>query len=113
MLKMIVPDGEPLAGMLHHKIHDNEWTGIPLLPSNDDKLRELHRPSTAATLNFAAVALSAPRATSPASTSRTSTGSAAAAIKAYAAAKANPDIYAPAADGNSGGGPYDDTECER
>ncbi len=42
--------------MVHHKVHDSAWTGIPLLPSNDDKPRELHRPSTAATLNFAAVA---------------------------------------------------------
>ena len=56
MLTMQVPAGEPLAGMVHHKVHDNEWTGLPLDPAADDKVRELHRPSTAATLNLAAVA---------------------------------------------------------
>ena len=25
-LKMQVPDGQPLAGMVHHKVHDVEWT---------------------------------------------------------------------------------------
>jgi endoglucanase len=109
MLKMMVPDGQPLAGMLHHKVHDSEWTGIPLLPSNDDKLRELHRPSTAATLNFAAVAAAASRYLARFDKPYVNTLKAAA-IKAYAAAKAHPDLYAPAADGNSGGGPYDDTD---
>lgn len=109
MLKMMVPDGQPLAGMLHHKVHDNEWTGIPLLPSNDDKLRELHRPSTAATLNFAAVASAASRYLARFDKPYVDKMRAAA-IKAYAAAKAHPDLYAPAADGNSGGGPYDDTD---
>ncbi|HSK97618.1 MAG TPA: glycoside hydrolase family 9 protein, partial [Euzebyales bacterium] len=32
MLKMQVPEGELLSGMAHHKIHDNQWTGLPLLP---------------------------------------------------------------------------------
>ena len=50
------PAGEPLAGMVHHKIHDDDWTGLPLDPAADPKVRELHRPSTAATLNLAAVA---------------------------------------------------------
>ena len=109
MLKMMVPDGQPLAGMLHHKVHDNEWTGIPLLPSNDDKLRELHRPSTAATLNFVAVAAAASRYLARFDKPYVNKLKAAA-IKAYAAAKAHPDLYAPAADGNSGGGPYDDTD---
>lgn len=108
MLAMVVPDGQPLAGMVHHKIHDNEWTGIPLLPSNDDKRRELHRPSTAATLNFAAVAAAGARHFAyfdkPLADKLL-----AAAIKSYAAAKANPALFAPAADGDSGGGPYDDT----
>ncbi len=49
MLTMQVPAGEPLAGMVHHKVHDNQWTGLPLDPAADDKMRELHRPSTAAT----------------------------------------------------------------
>jgi endoglucanase len=109
MLKMMVPDGQPLAGMLHHKVHDSAWTGIPLLPSNDDKPRELHRPSTAATLNFAAVASAASRYLARFNKPYVDKLRDAA-IKAYAAAKAHPDIYAPLADGNSGGGPYDDTD---
>jgi endoglucanase len=56
MLKMVVPPGDPYAGMVHHKIHDNTWTGLPLMPHDDGLIRELHRPSTAATLNLAAVA---------------------------------------------------------
>jgi hypothetical protein len=45
--------GESLAGMVHHKVHDNAWTGLPLDPAADPMPRELHRPSTAATLNLA------------------------------------------------------------
>jgi endoglucanase len=60
-----VPDGEPLAGMAHHKIHDHEWTGLPLLPHLDDKIRELHRPSTAATLNLAAAGAQGARLFAP------------------------------------------------
>ena len=55
MQKMIAPSGE-YAGMVHHKVHDEGWTGLPLLPANDPQVRSLHRPSTAATLNVAAVA---------------------------------------------------------
>ncbi|CAM5558414.1 hypothetical protein SALBM217S_09390 [Streptomyces griseoloalbus] len=43
LLKMQVPDGEPLAGMAHHKIHDEQWTGLPLLPGDDPQKRELRR----------------------------------------------------------------------
>ena len=42
--------------MVHHKIHDEGWTGLPLLPADDPQVRSLARPSTAATLNVAAVA---------------------------------------------------------
>ncbi|HKO94275.1 MAG TPA: glycoside hydrolase family 9 protein, partial [Polyangiaceae bacterium] len=37
MLSMQVPAGKPLAGMVHHKVHDNQWTGLPLAPANDDR----------------------------------------------------------------------------
>src|SRR5689334_22037322 len=30
------------AGMAHHKIHDRNWTGLPLLPHLDPQPRELH-----------------------------------------------------------------------
>jgi endoglucanase len=107
--KMIVPKGEELAGMVHHKVHDAAWTGIPLLPNNDDKVRELHRPSTAATLNVAATFAQAARAFRAFDATFADRMLAEARLT-YAAALAHPDIYAPAADGNSGGGPYDDTD---
>ena len=65
LLSMQVPAGKPLAGMAHHKIHDENWTGLPLLPSADPQQRELHPPSTAATLNLAATAAQAARLFAP------------------------------------------------
>jgi endoglucanase len=109
MLKMQVPAGLPLAGMVHHKVQDNEWTGLPLLPSDDPKTRELHRPSTAATLNLAAVAAQGSRLFADYDPAFSSALLEAARV-AWAAAEANPALYAPAADGNAGGGPYDDNE---
>ena len=108
MLTMQVPEGEPLAGMVHHKIHDNAWTGLPLDPAADPMLRELHRPSTAATLNFAAVAAQGARIFK--AYERDFAGELLDAARvAWEAAHANPILLAPLADGNSGGGPYDDT----
>jgi endoglucanase len=107
MVKMMVPEGKPLAGMVHHKVHDNEWTGLPLMPHLDDKKRELHRPSTAATLNLAAVAAQGARLFRPFDAAYADK-LLATAKKAYAAAKAKPDLYATPEDGTSGGGPYDD-----
>jgi endoglucanase len=106
LLSMQVPAGQPLAGMAHHKIHDQNWTGLPLLPNADPQLRELHPPSTAATLNLAATAAQAARLFAQydsafAARART------AAVTAYAAAVAHPAIYALASDG-TGGGSYDD-----
>src|SRR6185437_2059860 len=77
-----------------------------LLPAQDPQPRELHPVSTAATLNLAAVAAQAVRIYckyDPALAAR----ALAAARTAYAAAKANPALYAPASDGN-GGGAYND-----
>ena len=56
LLKMQVPEGQPLAGMVHHKVHDEAWTGLPLRPDQDPQQRYLRPPSTAATLNLAATA---------------------------------------------------------
>ncbi len=106
LLRMQVPAGKPLAGMAHHKIHDRNWTGLPLRPEDDDELRELHPPSTAATLNLAAVAAQCARLFAPYDPAFAQRcGSAA--KTAYAAAKANPTRYASPTDGN-GGGAYDD-----
>ncbi|WP_416968978.1 glycoside hydrolase family 9 protein [Streptomyces sp. 4F14] len=106
LLKMQVPDGQPLAGMAHHKIHDQNWTGLPLLPSDDPQKRELHPPSTAATLNLAAAAAQAARLYKPydkAFAAKALT----AARKAWTAAQAHPAIYADPDDG-IGGGAYND-----
>jgi hypothetical protein len=45
-----------VGGMVFHAVHDRNWTGIPLDPSKDTQERVLMYPTTAATLNFAAVA---------------------------------------------------------
>ncbi|WP_066947206.1 glycoside hydrolase family 9 protein [Streptomyces lushanensis] len=108
MLKMQVPAGKPQSGMVHHKVHDESWTGPPMLPHQDKKKRELHRPSTAATLDLAAVAAQGARLYAPydpAFAGRLR----AAAERAYTAARANPTLYAPA-DDRIGGGPYSDTD---
>ncbi|HEU5156754.1 MAG TPA: glycoside hydrolase family 9 protein [Streptosporangiaceae bacterium] len=108
MMRMQVPAGQPLAGMAHHKIHDQNWTGLPLQPEDDPQLRELHPPSTAATLNLAATAAQCARLYAPydaAFAAKCLT----AARTAYAAAKANPDRFASDADSN-GGGAYGDRD---
>jgi endoglucanase len=109
LLKMQVPGGKPMAGMVFHKVHDSEWTGLPLMPDKDDKKRELHRPSTAATLNMAAAAAQGARLFKGKDDAYSAT-LLAAAKSAFAAAKANPAVFATPEDGASGGGPYDDTE---
>jgi endoglucanase len=108
-LSMIVPEGEPLAGMVHHKVHDNEWTGLPLLPHEDPMTRWLHRPSTAATLNLVATAAQAARLFAPYDEAF-SRRLLRAARRGWTAALAHPDLYAPAADGADGGGAYDDSD---
>ena len=35
LLRMQVPAGRTDAGMVHHKIHDENWTGLPMLPAQD------------------------------------------------------------------------------
>ncbi|WP_372593781.1 glycoside hydrolase family 9 protein [Actinotalea sp.] len=108
MLAMRVPTGE-YAGMVHHKVHDEGWTGLPLDPAADPAPRSLHRPSTAATLNVAAVAAQGARLFAeldPAFAARLLD----AARATWAAAQAHPALYAPAAAGADGGGPYDDDD---
>ncbi|WP_081687434.1 glycoside hydrolase family 9 protein [Glycomyces tenuis] len=106
LMSMMVPAGEELAGMAHHKIHDEAWTGLPLMPADDPQPRYLYPPSTAATLNVAATAAQCARLFAPfdadfAEQCRT------AAETSWAAALANPDIYAPLTS-PAGGGPYGD-----
>ncbi|HEY0187277.1 MAG TPA: glycoside hydrolase family 9 protein [Cellulomonas sp.] len=109
LLKMQVAEGEELAGMAYHKVQDASWTGLPTLPSEDAKARELHRPSTAATLNLAAVAAQGARVFADIDPDYSAT-LLAAATRAYAAAEAHPDLYAPDEDGDDGGGAYADDD---
>lgn len=109
MMSMQVPAGQPLAGMVHHKIHDVGWTGLPLLPADDPQLRRLHRPSTAATLNLAASAAQGARLFADIDPDFSQQLLASARI-AWDAAVETPDLFAPQEAGNNGGGPYDDNE---
>jgi endoglucanase len=104
-LRMQVPDGEKLAGMVHHKVHDKVWTALGLAPHEDPIERFLYPPSTAATLNMAANAAQAARIWHGIDRAF-SARCLAAAEKAWAAAIANPAIFAKP--GGVGGGPYDD-----
>jgi endoglucanase len=104
-LKMQVPEGEKLAGMAHHKIHDAKWTQLSLGPHEDPMPRFLQPASTAATLNLAANAAQAARIWRKLDAAF-SEKCLKAAERAWAAAKANPAIYA--AKSGDGGGPYDD-----
>jgi endoglucanase len=122
MLSMQVPSGSPpqlidgqlvdLSGMVHHKIADQDWTGLPLDPAADPQVRELHRPSTAATLNLAAAAAQGSRLF--ARFDRPFAARLLAAARtAYRAAQAHPAIYAPndgANDPSPGSGPYNDSD---
>lgn len=109
LVSMTVPEGQPYAGMAHHKVHGKGWPSGPLLPHRDSEERVLHRPSTAATLNLAAAAAQGARLFA-----RTNKAYAewllAASIRAYHAAEANPKLYAPYTDGSHGGGDYQDDD---
>ena len=111
-LKMQVAEGRQYEGMAYHKVADVDWTGLPLDPAADPQERALYRPSTAATLNVAATAAQGARLWAPYDKAF-SDRLLEAAKTAYAAAKATPDLYAPAPDAtldpNPGSGPYDDT----
>ncbi|WP_166659589.1 glycoside hydrolase family 9 protein [Glycomyces sp. NRRL B-16210] len=107
LLSMQVPAGQELAGMAHHKIHDENWTGLPLMPADDPEERFLEPPSTAATLNLAATAAQAARLFEPFD-AEFAAQALEAAETAYAAALANPEVYA--IDRGAGGGPYGDDD---
>ncbi|MEW2570969.1 glycoside hydrolase family 9 protein [Streptomyces sp. NPDC047070] len=108
LMRMQVPEGRPYAGMAFHKIHDAAWTGIPTRPDLDPQPRELHRPSTAATLNLAATAAQCARVFRPYD-SAYAKRCLSVARTAWTAAQANPALYAPDSD-STGGGPYNDTQ---
>ena len=106
LLKMQVPTGQTRAGMVHHKMHDAAWTGIPLRPDQDSQQRVLRPVSTAATLNLAATAAQCARIWATID-STFSNKCLTAAQAAWTAAQANPNMIASGSDG-TGGGAYGD-----
>lgn len=108
MLKMQVPEGQPMAGMAHHKLHDENWSALGTLPVVSDKVKRTLRPvSTAATLNLAATAAQASRIFAKLDPKFSQT-CLTAAKKAWDAASKNPALFITNAD-NKGGGAYDDS----
>ncbi len=107
-LKMQVPEGKPNAGMVHHKIHDVEWTALGLAPHESKMARLIHPVSTAATLNFAATLAQAARIWKDLDPKFGKT-CLDAAERAWKAAKQNPNKPASQAD-HKGGGAYDDND---
>ncbi|MEU3449196.1 glycoside hydrolase family 9 protein [Streptomyces thermolilacinus] len=107
LMRMQVPEGKPYAGMAFHKIHDAEWTGMPTRPERDAQPRELHRPSTAATLNLAAATAQCARVFRPYD-SAYADRCLSTARRAWTAARATPALHAPESD-STGGGAYADT----
>jgi endoglucanase len=105
-LKMQVPEGKPNAGMVHHKVHDVEWTALGLAPHESKTARQVHPVSTSATLNFAASVAQAARIWKDIDP-KFSKLCLEAAERAWKAAKKNPDKLASKLD-RKGGGPYDD-----
>jgi len=104
-LRMQVPEGEKLSGMVHHKIHDQLWAPDVMAPQDDPLPRFLQPPSTAATLNLAANAAQAARIWRTID-KKFAEQCLAAGERAWQAARANPEIYAPKI--GVGGGAYDD-----
>ena len=95
------------SGMVHHKVADERWTGIPMRPDQDPERRILFPPSTAATLNFAAVTAQCARIWRTIDKQFAERCLAASKI-AFGAAQRNPEIYAVADFPGSGG--YGDEE---
>jgi endoglucanase len=106
LMRMQVPPGQEKSGMVHHKIHDAAWTTLGRVPPETYEQRFLHAPSTAATLNLAAVAAQCARIWRDID-AEFADRCRLAAIRAWNAAQKFPAVYAPQYD-NIGGGPYED-----
>ena len=105
MLKMQRSDG-----MVYHKMHDYKWTGLAVRPNEDTLIRIIKPVSTCATLNLAACGAQSYRLWKDYE-STYANKCLAAAKKAYTAAKADPNNYAPL-DQAIGGGAYGDNYAE-
>lgn len=117
MLRMQLPAGQKLrvpvgtatgfteidaSGMALQKVADRNWTALPMRPADDPEERLLYPPTTAATLNFAAVAAQCARlwkGVDDAFAARCLT----AAKRAFAAAVRNPEVFATNSFTGSGG----------
>lgn len=122
LLAMQIPDGQHLpvatnvtgrspasgfqhmdaGGLVHSKVADAAWTSLPTAPADDRQPRFLYPPTTAATLNMAAVAAQAARvwrSVDPAFAVRAE----AAARRAWAAAERHPALFASSDFAGSGG----------
>src|SRR5262245_3054453 len=93
------------SGMAHHKLHDEAWTTLPTPPHLDRQPRLLSYPTTAATLNLAAVAAQCARIWRGVD-AQFSARCLSAARRAYAAARRVPDAFA--YDLSAGSGAYGD-----
>ena len=102
MLKMQRKDG-----MVYHKMHDYKWTGLAVRPTEDTLTRIVKPVSTCATLNLAACGAQSYRLWKEYDADYANK-CLEAAKKAYTAAKADPENYAPL-DQAIGGGAYGDT----
>ncbi len=109
MLKMIVEEGE-YKDMAYHKAHDEKWTGLGIAPADDEMKRIVKPPSTAASLNLAACGAQASRLWKDIDPDFAA-DCLEAAENAYAAAKKNPDVFAPL-DSSIGGGAYGDDDVD-
>jgi endoglucanase len=106
MLGMQVPDGQSDAGMVHHKLHELEWSPLPYIAPEFTDDRYVFVPSTAATLDLAATAAMFSRIIEPYD-HEYSEKCLEAAEKAWKAANENP-IFTYGNIPGSGGGNYDD-----
>jgi len=108
MLKLQHPEESPRAGMIFHKLHGEVAIAPGTMPHQDRSARSVRGPTTAATLQFAAVAAQAARIWKkhdPAFAKRCLD----AARRAYEAARVNAVVAAPVADA-AGGLPYADDD---
>ncbi len=90
------------GGMAHSKVADERWTPLPTAPADDTMPRALYPPTTAATLNLAAVAAQAARiwrTSDPVFADRALVS----ARRAWAAAVRNPAFFASSDFTGSGG----------
>jgi endoglucanase len=129
MLSMQIPDGKkvyaPLGDqsasqtlklseidgshLVFHKVTDGNWTGIPIPPHKDTQKRYVSQPSTAATLNLAAVAAQCARIWSGID-KEFSIRCLTASENAWRAANKYNNIFA--YNNFTGGGPYDDLNVQ-